>query len=112
MLTWHCEANRDREHIRLFADNGNDKTLTYGQLYDKALGVAAGLAARGVEPGQRVALMLPTGEDYFVAFYAALLAGLSGAYISARAPFTIRRAPSATRFNLARCKRGGFDYQR
>ena len=76
VLTWHCEANRDREHIRLFADNDSDKTLTYGQLYDKALGVAAGLAARGVESGQRVALMLPTGEDYFVAFYAALLAGL------------------------------------
>ena len=76
MLTWHCEANRDREHIRLFSDDGNDKTLSYGQLYDKALGVAAGLAARRVEPGQRIALMLPTGEAYFVAFYAALLAGL------------------------------------
>ncbi len=37
--------------------------------------MAAGLAGRGIEPGQTVALMLPTSRDFFVAFFGILLAG-------------------------------------
>src|SRR4029453_7136871 len=37
--------------------------------------VAAGLTARGLPPGQTVALMLPTSHDFFLGFYGILLAG-------------------------------------
>lgn len=40
-----------------------------------AVAVAAGLQARDVQPGQTVALMLPTGESFFASFFGVLLAG-------------------------------------
>jgi long-chain acyl-CoA synthetase len=49
--------------------------LTYGQLYDAASRVASLLASAGVEPGDRVALMLPNVPAFPVAFYGALGAG-------------------------------------
>lgn len=34
-----------------------------------------GLQARGIEPGDRVAIMLPTAADFFPAFFGMLYAG-------------------------------------
>lgn len=41
----------------------------------RAATVAGRLAAAGVEPGERVALVYPTGPEFFDAFFGALLAG-------------------------------------
>ncbi len=48
---------------------------SYGQLLAAAREVAAGLRVIGIGPGQCVALMLPTGLEFFHAFYGILLAG-------------------------------------
>ena len=50
-------------------------TITYAQLAKSARDVAGGLIARDVAPGDRVALMLPTGVDFFAAFFGTLYAG-------------------------------------
>jgi len=50
-------------------------TVTYGKLAEAAGRVAAGLAQRGLAPGDRVALMLPTGVSYFETFLGVWLAG-------------------------------------
>ena len=50
-------------------------TLTYGELAARARSVARGLIARDVAPGDRVALMLPTSIEFFVAFFGILYAG-------------------------------------
>lgn len=62
----------DRVHI-ILADT--DERITYGQLREYAAQVASGLLARGLEPGQTVAIMLPTGPEYFYSFYGVLMAG-------------------------------------
>ena len=49
--------------------------LTYDEFRDAALRVAAGLQARGVEPGDRVGMVLPNVLSFPVVFYGALLAG-------------------------------------
>ena len=49
--------------------------ITYKDLYDGALGYAARLAEAGLQPGQMVAIMLPTSKEYLFAFYGTLLAG-------------------------------------
>ena len=49
--------------------------LTNRQLLDEAASIAAALQLRGVESGDRVAMMLPTGEDYFSVFFAILSCG-------------------------------------
>src|SRR4051812_17194274 len=49
--------------------------MSYGELWERAKRVAGGLRARGVEPGDRVALRLPNGIPWVVAFFGAQIAG-------------------------------------
>ncbi|MGB5452478.1 MAG: AMP-binding protein [Sedimenticolaceae bacterium] len=75
-LRWHVESYPTRPHIQVLgADEGELTTLTYEQLWTAATAAAAGLQGLGVQPGQPIAIMLPTGRDYFVSFFAVLLAG-------------------------------------
>ncbi|MFP5304764.1 MAG: AMP-binding protein, partial [Gammaproteobacteria bacterium] len=78
VLDWHVQRHADRLHLRHVDDPlGEDvgATLTYGALHAGARRAAAGIQARGIRAGQTVALMLPTGLDYFIAYFAVLLAG-------------------------------------
>jgi crotonobetaine/carnitine-CoA ligase len=52
-----------------------DTRLTFADLVDRAGRVAGGLAALGVEPGDRVATMLPTGADYVAAWHGCVWLG-------------------------------------
>jgi len=49
--------------------------LTYERFNDAAARIAAGLAARGVEPGDRVGLVLPNVLSFPLVYYGALLRG-------------------------------------
>ena len=75
VLRWHARAHPDRPHIRLYADEGDGEVITYRDLEKEAEAIAAALRARDVKPDDSVALMLPTGRDYFIAFFGVLLAG-------------------------------------
>jgi acyl-CoA synthetase (AMP-forming)/AMP-acid ligase II len=50
-------------------------SLTYGELWERAARVAGGLSERGVGRGERVAIRLPNGVDWVLAFFGAQLAG-------------------------------------
>lgn len=52
-----------------------DRNLSYGELGQGVARVAAGLVARGVQPGDRVALLLPNSVDFVVAALASLWVG-------------------------------------
>ncbi len=70
---WLLRAVRRRpDHPALVTATG---TLSYGELYARAAAVAGGLRARGVAVGDRVAVALPPGEAFALAFHGALLAG-------------------------------------
>lgn len=75
VLGHYADARPEAPHIRFYADDGNGDTITYGALHEDARRVAAGLLARGFEPGHAAILMLPTGPDYFLAFFGVLMAG-------------------------------------
>jgi 1-acyl-sn-glycerol-3-phosphate acyltransferase len=75
VLTWHARARPERVHVQFYQDEGEGDTLTYGQLEDGASRVAAGLQQRGLRKGDAVAIMLPTGKDYFFSFMGVLMAG-------------------------------------
>jgi long-chain acyl-CoA synthetase len=53
----------------------DDLALTYRELDERSARVAGLLAARGVEPGDRVGLMLPNVAEFPVLYYGALRAG-------------------------------------
>jgi long-chain acyl-CoA synthetase len=53
----------------------DDTVMTYGELDDAAARLAALLHAGGLEPGDRVGVMLPNVPQFAVAYYAVLRAG-------------------------------------
>jgi 1-acyl-sn-glycerol-3-phosphate acyltransferase len=76
VLNWHAAAHGDRVHIQFYDDDGDaGRTLTFRQLAAGAAEVANGLQQHGLQAGQTVVLMLPTGEDYFFSFFGVLQAG-------------------------------------
>ncbi len=73
VLDWHVRAHPDRSHIRFYDEDA--EAITYRRLREGAAAVAAGLQNHGLQPGEPVAIMLPTGRDYFFAYMGILLAG-------------------------------------
>lgn len=59
--------------VEAVVEIGGDR-LTYAELLDRASRVAGGLLAGGLVQGDRVALRLPAGTDWVVAFWGVLLA--------------------------------------
>ena len=51
------------------------RLLSWPELADRARQAAAGLAARGVAAGDRVALIFPTGPDFFDVYFGAMVLG-------------------------------------
>jgi 1-acyl-sn-glycerol-3-phosphate acyltransferase len=75
VLYWHADADPGRVHVFLREDDGRERAITYGALRAGADAIGAGLCARGIVPGDRVALLLRTEAAFFEAFLGVLLAG-------------------------------------
>lgn len=76
VLNWHVSRHPDRLHLTVLQDDATVLgTMTYAELANSAHAVAAGLIGHDVQPGDRVALMLPTSLDFFSAFFGILYAG-------------------------------------
>jgi acyl carrier protein len=73
-LEYHVEKQPDRLTVFLYEEQ-KEVPITYRNLYDGALRYGARLAEAGLQPGQMVAIMLPTSKEYLFAFYGTLLAG-------------------------------------
>jgi len=59
-----------------FVDAREQETkLPWAELYARARRMSAALQERGIKPGERVAMVLPTGPDFMDAFFGTLLAG-------------------------------------
>jgi acyl carrier protein len=75
VLDWHVAHHPAQLQIYLYADDGQELEISYAELAAGAQAVAAGLIERGLEPADTVAIMLPTGREYFFSFFGILLAG-------------------------------------
>jgi len=73
-LEYHVERQPDRLTVFLYGEN-SENPITYRALWEGALGYGARLAQAGLQPGQTVAIMLPTCKEYLFSFYGVLLAG-------------------------------------
>ncbi len=75
VLHWHAQRHPARTHVLFQRSARETVAFTYAELLSKARHVAAGLRDRGVRAGDFVALMLPTGLEFFQSFYGILLVG-------------------------------------
>lgn len=75
VLNWHAQVHPERVCIHLYGEQEQVQAFTYAALQTGARAVAAGLRERGLQPGQCVAIMLPTEVGYFFSFFGTLLAG-------------------------------------
>jgi 1-acyl-sn-glycerol-3-phosphate acyltransferase len=75
VLNWHVNTEPNRPHIRIVQEQGQEEVITYGALWQESQAVATGLQALGLQGGQAVVIMLPTGREYFLSFFGAILAG-------------------------------------
>jgi acyl carrier protein len=76
VLDWHAAQHPGRLHLTVLEDESTALgALTYGELASRARNAARGLMGSDVAPGDRVALMLPTSIDFFIAFFGILYAG-------------------------------------
>lgn len=75
VLAWHDRTSPDHLHISLYSEGDIQEKISFHALKEGAEAVASGLQYHGIEPGQTVALMLPTSRDYFCSFFGILLAG-------------------------------------
>lgn len=75
VLRWHVAHHPDRPHIQLYQDDGNGEVITYAELEAGAERVAAALQQHELKSAEPVAIMLPSGSDYFFSFFGILMAG-------------------------------------
>jgi acyl-CoA synthetase (AMP-forming)/AMP-acid ligase II len=61
--------------LRLLDRNERATFLSWARIAERAAEVAGSLAALGIAPGERVALVYPTGAEFFDAFFGTLFAG-------------------------------------
>jgi acyl-CoA synthetase (AMP-forming)/AMP-acid ligase II len=61
--------------------------VTFTQLYEQAGMVGAGLIERGVRPGDRVGVVVPTSVDFALAFFGVLAAGAVAVPLPSPPPF-------------------------
>ncbi|HSK10092.1 MAG TPA: fatty acyl-AMP ligase [Vicinamibacterales bacterium] len=71
----HRAGASDEAGIRVIDRHDAAEWLPWSAIRRRALQVAGGLQAIGIEPGDRVALIFPTSPGFFDAFFGALLAG-------------------------------------
>src|SRR6476659_52398 len=69
VLAYHVRSHGDRPHVLLWRSEHDEQTISYAELDRESCTVAAGLIERGLAPGDRVAIMLPTEAAFFEAFF-------------------------------------------
>lgn len=74
VLGEHVKVHPEAAHIILL-DGDDEVQISYGMLQRESLKIVAKLQDLNVSSGDRVAIMLPTGQDYFYSFFGALYAG-------------------------------------
>jgi 1-acyl-sn-glycerol-3-phosphate acyltransferase len=74
-LQWHLERHPERIHILFQESDARTQPISYADLMEGATRVAGMLVREGLRPGDRVAVMLPTGPDYFHSFFGIVTAG-------------------------------------
>jgi acyl-CoA synthetase (AMP-forming)/AMP-acid ligase II/acyl carrier protein len=75
LLRSRAASDFDRQAFTFLADSGEETSLTYGELQQRACCIAAHLQ-QCTRPGDRALLVYPTGGEFIAAFFGCLYAGV------------------------------------
>jgi acyl-CoA synthetase (AMP-forming)/AMP-acid ligase II len=76
-LTALMEANRSAPRSLTYLEGEHEtRSVTYGALYERALGILYRLQRLGARPGDKLILLLSANEPFVDAFWAAVLGGI------------------------------------
>jgi 1-acyl-sn-glycerol-3-phosphate acyltransferase len=75
VLNYYVKNYPSRDHVTVLKPRGDEKNITYADLFDGAKSVASALYKMKINPADTVAIMLPTCEEYFYCFIGVILAG-------------------------------------
>ena len=76
-LTALMEANRGAPRSLTYLEGEHEtRSVTYGALYERALGILYRLQRLGARPGDKLILLLSANEPFVDAFWAAVLGGI------------------------------------
>ena len=72
---WAALERRATDSTTAFVDGATGRRTSFAELHDRVMGIARGLAALGLQPGDRVAMLTPPGADLVAAVYGVWRAG-------------------------------------
>ena len=75
-----------------FLDRSEENEVSYREILERSVSVAGALASLGIEPGARVAVAVPTGPEFYHAFFGVLAAGAAPLSLPLAPRFGSRRA--------------------
>ncbi len=75
LLEQYAQLESERPHIYLQDEDGHEQIISYGELADMAGAAAQIIKEYKINPGETIAIMLPTSREYFFYFFGILLAG-------------------------------------
>jgi olefin beta-lactone synthetase len=72
---WSALEARSHDDETAFVDGATGARISFADLHRRVMAIAAGLGSIGVQPGQRIALLVPPSIDLVAAVYACWRAG-------------------------------------
>jgi len=71
-----ADARGKDRHIRFIDGEHDESTVTFAEVWDRALAVLASLQARGIGKGDELVIFSNSNENFVIAFWAAILGGI------------------------------------
>jgi len=88
------EAHRKAPRRICYIESGeSERSVAYGELYERALGILHHLQRLGARPGDKLILYLGDNEPFIDAWWAAVLGGIVPAIKAYRTPVAETLAP-------------------
>ncbi len=107
LLSCLDRAAESDEGIRFVSRDERANWVRYSEILERARRVAIGIAASGIEKGDRVAIALPSSVEFFEAFFGSLLAGAVPVPLSHAAPLGARQEHLRRTAALIQASRAG-----
>ncbi len=73
--TWAALEDRSEDDSVAFVDGASGAVTSFRELHRRVMGIARGLGELGVQPGERVAMLVPPSADLVAAIYGVWRAG-------------------------------------